>query len=84
MTVPAACLPSDLVPFLCLPSRPLPILVQPAYQPAQTEQGNSKPLHLTLGDGHTGFGPGTRALPVSPWFYSYVTSGSSKARCIKL
>lgn len=37
------------------------ILLPLPYQPAQTEQGNSKPLHLTLDDGHAGFGPGTRA-----------------------
>lgn len=46
---------------------PLPL----PYQPNQTEQGNSRPLPLTLGDGLTGFGPGSRAHPppVSLWFY---------------
>lgn len=63
-----------------------PILVQPADAhsltptvpvPNSTEQGDSRPLYLTLGDGHTPWVWPWHAgsSHVSPRFYSSVNSG---------
>lgn len=58
MIVPATCLPPGPKPVLVFLSRP--ILVQPTAahsliptEPNSAEQGDTRPLHLTLGDGHT-------------------------------